>query len=75
LLLARSAGVTPELPGLAETAGLELDPGIWTAMVAAAVARSLGLPAEVGTMEKSLIERAETLGRERYGAAEWTDRR
>jgi lipoate-protein ligase A len=75
LLLAKS-NVTPELPGLAETAGVELDRDRWAAMVAEAVTRALGLPAErVATMEDRLVGRAHTLANERYGSAEWTDRR
>lgn len=74
LLLATSER-TPELPGLAELSGREVDATSWAERIRRAIADALGLPAIESDWPGAVTGRARQLREDVYRSPEWTDRR
>lgn len=73
LLLKRSSAA-PELPGVAEVCGVELDPASLIEQLAAVLPEELGLCFAPGVLLKPQRQRAEQL-QTKYQASAWTGRR
>jgi lipoate-protein ligase A len=74
ILLARSPE-TPELPGVADLAGLDVDAPAWSRRFAEAIPRALGLDATPDEPTRAERERAGRLAEELYRNPSWTRRR
>jgi lipoate-protein ligase A len=74
ILLAQSA-FAPELPGIAETAGVQIANAELIEAWLPLLAKALGVNLEPGSVGDGLSGAAEEIGRQKFAADEWTFRR
>jgi lipoate-protein ligase A len=74
-LLLRRSESAPELPGLYELAGIEIEAQEFLSMWTAELERRLGLVIERKTIPKGVLQRARCLESDKYGCANWTQKR
>jgi lipoate-protein ligase A len=74
LILSRSAAA-PEIPGLDELSGHQLDPSELVAHWSQSIGHRLNLQFDRAPLEPGLAQRAAVLASEKYGGDRWTQRR
>jgi hypothetical protein len=74
LILNRSPQA-PELPGLAQQAGFEVNDGRLIALWTAAIVRRLNLALSPTELDPQLMDAVRTLALEKYSLRSWTCRR
>ncbi len=74
-LLLEQSGRTPELPGIADLAGVSPDPRFWNGLIQEAILRALGLDGVMEEVPGVIRRRASELEHRVYETAEWTARR
>ncbi len=74
-LLLEMSPAAPELPGIAELAGVRLDPQALAEAAYAKIAQILGVSLKRGELSPVLKSNAREIANNKYGAAGWTNRR
>lgn len=74
-ILLRRSEFAPELPGVYELTGFEIDDRELTAELSAAIGRAMGLKPAIFDFSQELLDLAKEIERQRFGADAWTKNR
>lgn len=74
-ILLQKSDFAPELPGVAEIAGISLDPETFSKSFLDQLARELNLQFEVGNLVESLLKRALEIEQQTFAATGWNENR